>query len=65
MGFPGGSVVKNTPTNAGDRSLIQELVQEDPLEKEMATYPSILTGKSNGKRSLAGNSPWNYRVRHN
>ena len=42
-GFPGASVVKNPPTDAGDRSSIQELAQEDPLEKEMATYPSILT----------------------
>ena len=40
--------------------------QEDPLEKEMATYSSILaweiswTGISHGKsqRSLAGYSPW-------
>ena len=37
MGFPGGSVVKNPPSNAGDTG------QEDPLEKEMATYSSILT----------------------
>ena len=37
MGFPGGSVVKNLPASAGDTG------QEDPLEKEMATYSSILT----------------------
>ena len=36
----GGSVVKNLPANAGDVSLIPG--QEDPLEKEMATLPSIL-----------------------
>ena len=41
-GFPGGSVVKNPPANAGDPGLIAG--QEDPLEKEMATYSSILTG---------------------
>ena len=35
-GFPGGSVVKNLPANAGDMG------QEDPLKKEMATYSSIL-----------------------
>ena len=34
--FPGGSVVKNLPANAGDLGL------EDPLEKEMATHSSIL-----------------------
>ena len=34
-GFPGGSVVKKSPANAGDVSLIPG--QEDPFEKEMAT----------------------------
>ena len=34
MGFPGGSVVKNLPA-------MQEM-GEDPLQKEMATYSSIL-----------------------
>ena len=38
--FPGGSVVKNPPANAGDMGLI--LGQEDPLEKEIATHSSIL-----------------------
>ena len=38
-GFPGGSVVKNPPANAGDLgSLLQNL--EDPLEKEMASHSS-------------------------
>ena len=40
MGFPGGSVVKNLPANAGDMGLIPG--QGDLLEKEMATYYSIL-----------------------
>ena len=38
--FPGGSVVKNLSTNAGD--LVQSLGQEDPLEEGMATHSSIL-----------------------
>ena len=38
--FPRGSVVKNFHANAGDTGLI--LGQEDPLEKEMATYSSFL-----------------------
>ena len=33
-------MVKNSPANAGDKSLI--LGQEDPREKEMATHSSIL-----------------------
>ena len=40
LGFPGGSVVRNPPANAGDMGLT--LGQEYPLEKEMATHCSIL-----------------------
>ena len=40
---PGGSVVKNPPAKAGDTGSIPG--QEDPLEKEMATYSSILAWK--------------------
>ena len=36
-GFPGGSVVKALPANAGS-----SVGQEDPLKKEMATNSSIL-----------------------
>ena len=40
--FPGGSVIKNLPGNAGDMDGFNSLGQEDPLEKDMATYSSIL-----------------------
>ena len=43
MGFPGDTVVKNLPANAGetgDAGSIPGL--ESPLEKEMATRSSIL-----------------------
>ena len=40
LGIPGGSVVKNPPTNTGDTSLIPGSGR--PLEKEMATHSSIL-----------------------
>ena len=33
---------------------VQSLGPEDPLEKEMATTPVILLGKSHGRRSLVG-----------
>ena len=36
----------------------QSLGQEDPLEKEMATYSSIFAWEIHGQRSLAGYSPW-------
>ena len=41
--FPGGSVVKNPPANAGDRGQgVQSLGWEDPQGKEMTTHSSIL-----------------------
>ena len=43
MGFPGGSVLKNLPANAGDARDTGSIPGwEDPLEEEMATHPSIL-----------------------
>ena len=48
--FPGGSVVKSSPVNAGNTSDlgVQSMGQEDSLEEEMAIHSSI----------LAWNSPW-------
>ena len=40
VGFPGGSVVKNSP--AIKETQVQSLGQEDFLEKEMATHFGIL-----------------------
>ena len=41
--FPDGSVVKNLPAvPETQQSRVQSLVQEDPLEEEMATHRSIL-----------------------
>ena len=55
--FPGGSVVKNLP--AMQETQVQSLGQEDPLEKGMATHPSILawripwTEEPGGLQSIA------------
>ena len=54
-GFPGASVVKESP--AVQETRIGSLGPEDPLEKEMATFASILACKTPGQRSLEGNSP--------
>ena len=46
MGFPGGSMGKESTCNSkdtGDAGSISRL--EDPLEKEMATHSSILAWK--------------------
>ena len=56
MGFPGGSVVKNLPANAGDVGSIPGSGRS--LEKEMATHSSILawripwTEESGGLQSM-------------
>ena len=48
--------VRHLPTMR--ETQVQSLDREDPLEKEMATHFSILPGKSHGRRSLVGYSPW-------
>ena len=56
-------MVKNLPASAGDQ--VWSLVWEDLLEKEMATYSSILAWEIPLQRSLAGYSPWGRKkVRH-
>ena len=40
-GFPRGLMVKNAPVSVGE-AWVPFLGQEDPLEKEIATYSSIL-----------------------
>ena len=44
MGVPGDSVVKNLP--AMQETRLQFLGQEDPLEKGIATYSSILVWRN-------------------
>ena len=54
MDFPGGSVVKNLPANAGhtrDTGLI-------PRSRRWQPAPVFLPGKSHGQGSLMGYSPW-------
>ena len=48
-GFPGGTVVKSPPVNAGDAKRY-ELGGEDALEEGMATH----SRESHGHRSLVG-----------
>ena len=52
-------MVKNTPAMQEIR--VWSLGQEDPLEKGMATQPSILAWRIPWKRSLVGYSPWSHK----
>ena len=55
MGFPGGSVVKDSPANVGDMSSIPGL-RRSPERKWQPTLV-FLPGKVHGQRSLVGYSP--------
>ena len=43
------------------KTQIQSLGQEDPLESEMATHSSILAWEIHGKRNLVGYNPWGHK----
>ena len=63
LGFPGGSVAKNPPANAGDRF--------DPWSRKIfwrrkcQPCPVFLPGKPHGQRSLVGYSPWGHKESDN
>ena len=62
-GFPGSSVVKNSPANAGDR--FDPWVAKIPWRRKGQTTPVFLPGKSHEEGSLVGYSPWGCKiVRH-
>ena len=54
--FPGGSDGK--PSSTMQETCVWSLGGEDLLEKEMQPTPVFLPGKSHGRRSLVGYSPW-------
>jgi len=59
-GFPGGSVVKSLPGNAGDAGLIPVSLQITWRRKWQPTLV-YLPGKSHGQRSWVGYSPRGYK----
>ena len=52
-------MVKSLPTIW--ETWVRSLGQEDPLEKEMATTPVFVPGKSHEQRSLVGYSLWSHK----
>ena len=63
LGFPGGTVVKNLPVNAGDTrdvGSIPESGRSPGLEMDWKwqSTPVFLPGNSHGQRGLVGYSPW-------
>ena len=57
--FPGGSVVKNPPTNVGDAECgFDTWSGKIPWRKKCQPTPVFLLGESHRQRSLVGYSPW-------
>ena len=64
ISFPGGTVIKNL--SAKQEIWVWLLVREDPLEREIATYSSILAGKIPWTEEPGELQPMgSQRVRHN
>ena len=57
LDFPGGSVIKNPPANAGDKGLIPG-PGRSPREGNGNPLQYTCLGKFHGQRSLVGYSPW-------
>ena len=67
LGFPGGSMIKNSPANAGDKKhRLDPWVGNIPWRRKWQPTPVFLPGKSHGQRSLVGYSLWGQKkkVRH-
>ena len=62
LGFPGGSVGRESTCNVGDLGSIPGVGRSPG--KGHSNPPSILAWNPHGQRSLAGYSPWGHRVRH-
>ena len=57
MDFPGGSVVKDPPANAGEEMQVPPWVRKIPWRRVRQPTPVFLPGESCGQRSLEGYSP--------
>ena len=63
-GFPGGTVVKDPPANAGDARDLGSVpgLGRPPWRREWQPTPVCLPEKVHGQRSLVGYSPWGCKV---
>ena len=63
LGFPGGSVVKNLPANAGDARDMGSIPRlgRSPGRVNDNPFEYFLPGKFHGHSSLVGHSPWGHK----
>ena len=61
--FPGGTVVKNSPGNAGDskRLRFNPRIEKIPWRRKWQPIPVFLPEKFHGLRSLGRYSPWGHK----
>ena len=59
--FPGGSVVKNPPANAGDSGSLPGLGRSPGERSGNPLQYSCLRNSMHGQRSLVGYSPWGHK----
>ena len=59
--FPGGTVVKNPPANAGDTGDVGPIPVSGRSPEEMAIHCSILAWKIPWIEDLAGYWPWGHK----
>ena len=57
MGFPGGSISKESACDAGGPGSTA-LIRKVPWKRKWQPTPVFLPGKSHGQRSLEAYSPW-------
>ena len=61
MGFPGGTVVKNPPDNAGDTGSVSPGWRRCPGEGNGNPLQYFCLGNPIDKRSLVGYSTWGHK----
>ena len=61
FGFPGRSVIKNLPVNAGDAGDSDPWVRKIPWRRKWQPTPVPLSEEFHGQGSLAGYSPWGHK----
>ena len=65
MGFPGGSVVKNLPVDAGNTGDSGSIpLGKIPWRRKWQPTPVFLLGESQGQKSLVGYSPYGGKESH-
>ena len=64
MGFPGGAVVKNPPTSAGDAGdlvVFYPWIKEIPWIRKWQCTPAFLSGNFHGWSGMGGYTFWSHR----